>query len=198
MKDQVENRKEAIKKQAASHILDKYGGEEHLKERDSSLIYGQGGGYTEYTRAGKIKNDKNGALEKLKIKAKAKSRYDEDIMINNHTCVWGSLWKNGRWGYKCCKSFIKQSYCLGEAGKKVNEENLKALETQNEASKAQQAEEDRIQGIAKKQIYDEVMKVEADKMAKRKRKIVKKESSSESSSSSSSSSSSDSDSSSSS
>ena len=31
--------------------------------------------------------------------------------------VWGSFWDSGRWGYDCCHSFVKNSYCTGEAGK---------------------------------------------------------------------------------
>merc|ERR1711902_465261 len=46
-----------------------------------------------------------------------KSRYTEDVFPGNHTSVWGSYWDAGRWGYKCCHSFIKQSYCTGDAGK---------------------------------------------------------------------------------
>nr|XP_042706725.1 pre-mRNA-splicing factor SLU7 isoform X3 [Chrysemys picta bellii] len=34
-------------------------------------------------------------------------------------CIWGSYWKEGRWGYKCCHSFVKYSYCTGEAGKEI-------------------------------------------------------------------------------
>lgn len=30
--------------------------------------------------------------------------------------VWGSFWRDGRWGYKCCHSLVKESYCTGEAG----------------------------------------------------------------------------------
>lgn len=66
----------------------------------------------------------------------------EDELVNNHTTVWGSHWRDGRWGYKCCHSFVKvshdsllrrcgdvqsvqsdrarllqMSYCVGEAGK---------------------------------------------------------------------------------
>ncbi|XP_065868258.1 pre-mRNA-splicing factor SLU7-like isoform X3 [Euphorbia lathyris] len=29
-----------------------------------------------------------------------KSKYEEDVYINNHTCVWGSWWKDHQWGYK--------------------------------------------------------------------------------------------------
>lgn len=35
------------------------------------------------------------------------------MYINNHVSVWGSYWANGQWGYKCCHSFIKNSYCTG-------------------------------------------------------------------------------------
>jgi pre-mRNA-processing factor SLU7 len=45
-----------------------------------------------------------------------KSKYEEDIYINNHTTVWGSWWKDHQWGYKCCKQTIKNSYCTGLAG----------------------------------------------------------------------------------
>ncbi len=33
---------------------------------------------------------------------KARSRYEEDVLINNHSAVWGSYWKDGNWGYACC------------------------------------------------------------------------------------------------
>ena len=35
--------------------------------------------------------------------------------------VWGSFWNAGRWGYQCCHSFIKESYCTGQAGKEAHE-----------------------------------------------------------------------------
>lgn len=47
-----------------------------------------------------------------------RSKYEEDIYPNNHNSVWGSYWHTGKWGYKCCHSFIKNSYCIGNAGKK--------------------------------------------------------------------------------
>ena len=46
-----------------------------------------------------------------------KSRFEEDILNGNHTPVWGSYWSEGKWGYKCCHSFLKKSYCTGSAGK---------------------------------------------------------------------------------
>lgn len=49
----------------------------------------------------------------------AKSKYAEDVYINNHTSVWGSWWANFQWGFECCHSTIKNSYCTGEDGKKA-------------------------------------------------------------------------------
>jgi pre-mRNA-processing factor SLU7 len=46
-------------------------------------------------------------------RAKAKSKYDEDVLVGNHKSVWGS-WYNvttGEWGFACCHSTIKKSYC---------------------------------------------------------------------------------------
>jgi len=30
--------------------------------------------------------------------------------------VWGSYWRDGAWGYACCHQFVKNSYCIGDAG----------------------------------------------------------------------------------
>lgn len=43
------------------------------------------------------------------------SRYPEDIFPGNHKSVWGSYWSNYKWGYKCCHSLVKQSYCTALA-----------------------------------------------------------------------------------
>ncbi|KFZ09820.1 hypothetical protein V502_08463 [Pseudogymnoascus sp. VKM F-4520 (FW-2644)] len=63
-----------------------------------------------------VEYDETGAL-KGAPKAVAKSKYKEDALINNHATVWGSWWSNFKWGYACCHSIVKNSYCTGEAGK---------------------------------------------------------------------------------
>uniref|UniRef100_A0A673GXU1 Pre-mRNA-splicing factor SLU7 n=1 Tax=Sinocyclocheilus rhinocerous TaxID=307959 RepID=A0A673GXU1_9TELE len=88
-----------------------YGGQEHLDAPPRELLLAQTEEYVEYSR--------HGAVLKGQEKAVACSKYEEDVLINNHTCIWGSYWKDGHWGYKCCHSMVKQSYCTGEAGKKV-------------------------------------------------------------------------------
>lgn len=37
--------------------------------------------------------------------------YQEDVFIGNHTSVWGSYYHDGKWGFKCCKKFEKDSLC---------------------------------------------------------------------------------------
>ncbi|XP_020979695.1 pre-mRNA-splicing factor SLU7 [Arachis ipaensis] len=61
-----------------------------------------------YDRAGRIIKGQEAALPR--------SKYEEDVYINNHTTVWGSWWRDHQWGYKCCKQTIRNSYCTGAAG----------------------------------------------------------------------------------
>ena len=56
-------------------------------------------------------------------RAKIKSRYEEDVLIGNHTAVWGSYWEAGDWGYACCKSTVKNSYCVANKERKGSSES---------------------------------------------------------------------------
>ncbi|MCJ1231523.1 mRNA splicing protein, partial [Toensbergia leucococca] len=109
-KDEGEARRERQRK----ILLEKYGGDQHLqssKLRDTAVVENER--YIEYDATGAVK----GAP-----KAVTTSKYPEDILINNHTSVWGSWWANFEWGYACCHSLVKNSYCTGEEGKKAFEE----------------------------------------------------------------------------
>lgn len=109
-KEEAEAKKQAHKKM----LLEKYGGGVNPTAttlRDTAVVESEK--YVEYDESGAIK----GAP-----KAIAKSRYREDVLINNHTSVWGSWWSNFQWGYGCCHSVVKNSYCTGEEGKKAFEE----------------------------------------------------------------------------
>lgn len=108
---EVDSKKEDVKETVKDSILSKYGGKEYLEAPPKELIFAQTTEYVEYSRTGKVIN----ATKRAPIK----SIYKEDVFINNHTTVWGSNWKGGKWGYKCCNSFIKNSYCVGTLGKKV-------------------------------------------------------------------------------
>ncbi|CAI2169863.1 625_t:CDS:2 [Funneliformis geosporum] len=104
-------KKEKLKDTSKDSILAKYGGEEHLDAPPKELLLAQTETYVEYSRTGRV--------IKGQERAKAKSKYEEDVYINNHISVWGSFWADGRWGYKCCLSFIKNSYCTGLVGIEV-------------------------------------------------------------------------------
>ena len=61
-----------------------------------------------------------------------RSRYEEDVMVNDHLSVWGS-WYNTHlgWGYACCYATEKLSYCSGLKGREraiTREFKLKAEE----------------------------------------------------------------------
>lgn len=104
-------KKEAHKKM----LLEKYGPQDGVKAnplKDANITSNET--YVEYDERGRIK----GANQ-----VKEKSMYPEDVLINNHTSVWGSWWKDFKWGYACCNSVVKNSFCVGEEGKKAFEES---------------------------------------------------------------------------
>lgn len=109
LQHEYDKKKEEFKSQTKDTVLSKYGGEEHLQAPPKSLLLAQTEEYVEYSRGGKILKGNE--------KQTNRSRYEEDVHTNNHTSVFGSYWNNGQWGYKCCHSFIKGSYCVGENGK---------------------------------------------------------------------------------
>ncbi|XP_062511347.1 pre-mRNA-splicing factor SLU7-like [Corticium candelabrum] len=101
-------KKDKFKNELQDSILSKYGGEEHLDAPPKELLMAQTENYVEYSRFGDI--------IKGEEKVIAKSKYEEDVYINNHTSIWGSYWESGSWGYVCCYSLVKNSYCVGKDG----------------------------------------------------------------------------------
>ncbi|XP_013420500.1 pre-mRNA-splicing factor SLU7 [Lingula anatina] len=116
---EFDKKKDEFKSDVNDSILDKYGGKEHLEAPPKQMLLAQTEEYVEYSR--------HGTVIKGREKAIVRSIWEEDVYINNHTSVWGSFWKEGRWGFKCCYSFIKESYCTGEAGKLAAESSMPAL-----------------------------------------------------------------------
>ncbi|PGH08314.1 pre-mRNA-splicing factor slu7 [Helicocarpus griseus UAMH5409] len=128
-KDEADAKRQAQRKA----LLEKYGGENHLQPtpmRDTAVIENER--FVEYDETGAIKG------EPKKI---AKSRYAEDVFINNHTSVWGSWWSNFTWGYACCHSTVKNSYCTGEEGKTAFQEAQNML--LNDMERAGKEEEEK-------------------------------------------------------
>jgi pre-mRNA-processing factor SLU7 len=106
-------KEEAEKKRAEKErlLLEAYGAETRTMPPDiRAMAVTESENFVEYDETGAIK----GAPRTV-----AKSKYPEDIYINNHASVWGSWWSSFRWGYACCHSFIKNSYCTGDDGKRA-------------------------------------------------------------------------------
>ncbi|KAF1625845.1 UNVERIFIED_CONTAM: Pre-mRNA-splicing factor SLU7, partial [Eudyptes robustus] len=108
LRKEYEKESSGTKDETKQKLLEKYGGEEHLKAPPKELLLAQTENYVEYNRKGKVIK----GIERAAIK----SKYEEDVHPGNHTSVFGSWYKNRKWGYKCCHSTIKNSYCLGEQG----------------------------------------------------------------------------------
>ncbi|CAG9863898.1 unnamed protein product [Phyllotreta striolata] len=134
LKKEYEKKKDEVKSNIQGTVLEKYGGEEYLEAPPKSLLLAQTENYVEYSRSGKVIK----GAEKEVIR----SKYEEDVYINNHTSVWGSYWRGGQWGYRCCYSFIKNSYCLGEAGKSVNAQPMADIKTNDEPKEEQHHEDE--------------------------------------------------------
>ena len=132
---QFKEKKEKLAGMNKKNIMEKYGDASAGKELPDGLALGQTEQYVEYDRAGR--------LIKGTEKATVKSCYEEDVLLQNHTKVWGSYWNAGQWGYACCQSMVKNSYCTGERGVEAalaseqlmvdNMENKRAMDEANEA-----------------------------------------------------------------
>ena len=57
----------------------KYGGEEHLKKPPRELLLGANENYVEYSADGRV--------IKGQVEAIPKSKYEEDVYLNNHTSI---------------------------------------------------------------------------------------------------------------
>ncbi|KAG6218587.1 mRNA splicing protein [Claviceps purpurea] len=133
---------ERMRAEREKELLGKYGGEfqKPIPTALRNMIVTESETYVEYDEAGLIK----GAPRKA-----AKSKYPEDVLINNHTSVWGSWWSNFKWGYACCHSYVKNSYCTGEEGKAAWEAaerqrtgaNLIEAATEGDGTQTQEEEE---------------------------------------------------------
>lgn len=163
LQQEYDKKKDQFKSQVQKDVLERYGGEEHLQVPPKSLLLAQTEDYVEYSRSGKV--------IKGQEKQIVKSKYEEDVYINNHTSVWGSFWKGGQWGYKCCHSFIKNSYCLGEAGRLKEAIAISPIKESNKVK--EEASDDSVTSSSSENEEAEKNKRKSEK--KKKKKIKKKE-----------------------
>jgi pre-mRNA-processing factor SLU7 len=92
---------------------------------DPRLRLGQTETYQEYSSDGRVLKGpgagKSGGGGRGGSLA-ARTKYEEDVLDQNHTQVWGSFYsiRARRWGYGCCHSTDRHCYCIGEKGKAIN------------------------------------------------------------------------------
>jgi pre-mRNA-processing factor SLU7 len=106
---QIKEKKKLLEESKKKEIFEKYGGQEY-QSLDPRIKLGQTEVYKEYTWDGRV--------VKGASKASATSKYEEDVYTNNHTSIWGSYYNRVQhcWGYACCHSLLKNSYCTGLVG----------------------------------------------------------------------------------
>ncbi|CAK9808098.1 Pre-mRNA-splicing factor SLU7 [Anthophora quadrimaculata] len=153
LKQEYDKKRDELKDKARDSIINRYGGEEHLDALPSSLLLAQTEQYVEYSRYGKIIKGQDRQV--------IRSKYEEDVYPNNHISVWGSYWHAGKWGYKCCHSFIKNSYCTGNAGKIAAE--AAAVEVKRIANEEQKYEEEKADSFDEKSVSNDSSSDEEEK-----------------------------------
>ncbi|XP_065919281.1 pre-mRNA-splicing factor SLU7-like [Dysidea avara] len=170
MHKQFKEKKKNFKSDQQLSILEKYGGEEHLDAPPKELLLAQTENYIEYARSGTV--------IKGQERAPVKSKYLEDVYTNNHTSVWGSYWEAGQWGYACCHSMVKGSYCTGETGKLArkahNPSSLMSLKESGDhdnqvKSLMEEHAEKQVKKSKKERREEERTKAEQEELAKQER-----------------------------
>ncbi|ORY36153.1 hypothetical protein BCR33DRAFT_759054 [Rhizoclosmatium globosum] len=143
-----ERKKESVAEVKKDSVLARYGGEEHLQAPPKELLLAQTEHYVEYSQTGKV--------IKGQERATIRSKYEEDVLFQNHTAIWGSYWNAGRWGYACCHAFVRSSYCTGQAGieaaaasNKLMQDNVNNAQAHQEAAAAKSLYETHLLKTAK-------------------------------------------------
>ncbi|THV02442.1 pre-mRNA-splicing factor SLU7 [Dendrothele bispora CBS 962.96] len=162
---EFKQKREELKETSKESILARYGGEEYLQTAPKELLQGQTENYVEYSRTGQV--------IKGRERAKARSKYPEDVFINNHTAVWGSWYdpSSGSWGYACCHSILHISYCAGRAGIEATQassaEALLAAPTTDEEDvvPAETSKQKVQQNFSKKRVGEGDVKLDKDRLA---------------------------------
>ncbi|KAG2483817.1 hypothetical protein HYH03_017340 [Edaphochlamys debaryana] len=138
---QFKEKKDKLEDKSKQSVVEKYGSAAAPMPEDIKSLAGSER-YVEYDRSGRVIKG---------VEVKAKSRYEEDVLINNHTAVWGSWWKDGHWGFACCRSCVKQSYCTGKAGEAAASEvdeamlaNMLAAAQEKEAADLKKRQESKL------------------------------------------------------
>lgn len=145
MRKQVVEKKKVLESSKRDAIIEKYGSQDSLAAGlDPRIRLGQTEAYVEYSWDGRVVKGAG--------KAVPRSKYEEDVLVNNHTAIWGSYYNVFRsaWGYGCCHSLIRNSYCTGEVGRVANDAANNANMDPNQSRVMQQQQQQRAAAAAKK------------------------------------------------
>lgn len=124
LQKQFVEKKKLLETEKRNALFEKYGVGLDLAEADKQSVLdprlrlGQTESYVEYSSDGRVVKGSVGGVTNSE-----KTKYEEDVFINNHTEVWGSYFSRSRmcWGFACCHSLTKNSYCTGVKGKAAND-----------------------------------------------------------------------------
>ena len=120
----LENKKSNYRSELFDKVISKYGGEEHLKVPDEVKNPNVNEDWEKY------EDDYRPVVDRNTFRTMNKSFYPEDMYVNNHSSVWGSFYHNVfSWGYKCCLSFDRNSFCNGEEGVKSGRKMISDYDT---------------------------------------------------------------------
>mmetsp|Transcript_11443 Transcript_11443/g.20312 ORF Transcript_11443/g.20312 Transcript_11443/m.20312 type:complete len:692 (-) Transcript_11443:205-2280(-) len=146
MRKKVESRGKDMKEQKRKAVLDRYGGEQYLdaaggasnrsaanggttappKETPEERVtrFGVSHAEQEYGRDGRLASATSGS-SKQKKRMPVPCKYEEDILVNGHTVVWGSYFHKGAfaWGFADDHCLIRASYGTGANGRMANDES---------------------------------------------------------------------------
>ena len=127
----VQERKKMLQQANTKSVLDKYGNAADAPSADLKAV-AQTERYTEYDARGRVVRGQE---------VKVVSKYEEDVLVGNHTAIWGSWYDivSGQWGYACCHGTTKGSYCTGEEGKAAAAKNRAMLASNMEREAARGA-----------------------------------------------------------
>ncbi|KXZ44279.1 hypothetical protein GPECTOR_70g510 [Gonium pectorale] len=138
---QFKEKKEQLESKSKEDVAAKYGSAAAPLPDEVKVLAGSER-YVEYDRTGRVIKG---------VEVKAKSRYEEDVLINNHKAVWGSWWRDGVWGFACCHSTVKNSYCTGKAGEAAAQQvdeamlaNMEAAAKEREAAELKRRQESKL------------------------------------------------------
>ncbi|KAI8619365.1 Pre-mRNA splicing Prp18-interacting factor-domain-containing protein [Chytriomyces sp. MP71] len=157
-----QKKKEQVAESKKGSVLERYGGEEYLQAPPKELLLAQTESYVEYSQTGKV--------IKGQEKATVRSKYEEDVHPQNHQSVWGSWWEAGRWGYACCHSFSKNSYCTGQAGIEAAAASAKMMQEAIAKAGSSSLSSVALSDTAQKSLYESHVLKAAKEMGKEEKK----------------------------